>query len=96
MKNIIIKILNNDCAESAASKVLRVMSHGFISSSKHGPSFCACSTFNDGSTVLCKRTKCGYVFRVLPSNQKADPAVVVGGSASSALLGADHQPEKQP
>ena len=28
-------------------------------------------------------------------NPKAGPAAVVGGSASSALLGADHQPEKQ-
>lgn len=29
------------------------------------------------------------------SNPKADPAGVVPGSASSALLGADHQPERQ-
>lgn len=30
------------------------------------------------------------------SNPKADPAGVVPGSASSALLGADHKPERKP
>jgi len=34
--------------------------------------------------------------RALLSNPKADPAAVVGGSVSSELLGADHQPERKP
>jgi hypothetical protein len=42
----------------------------------------------------------GYVLRkgamIAASSAKADPAAVVGGSASSALLGADHQPERNP
>jgi hypothetical protein len=64
MSTITIKNMCGDDPVRALNRILIVMGHGLISSTKHGPSYCAMTTFKDGTTVDCRKTAKGYVFYI--------------------------------
>ena len=64
MKNITIKILNDEDTELAINRVGLVINGGMVSSSRHGPSYCILSRFKDDVMVYCRKTEKGFVFHV--------------------------------
>lgn len=64
--NIIINY-ENCTPEQAVSLVERHMAEGYISRTKHGPSFAHVVTFFGGASIECRRRKSGHTFFVRPN-----------------------------